>query len=533
VGNKFLFLLVAVLLLTPSLAVAQTVTSPPPANVGLGFGPTSIQPVTVGVPVYVRGDELWVQSYEVSSELYLTLSAPSTTGGSNVLLDPGGLIRLRTFEPSDPLGVWILKVQSFGTGQTNYLNITLAGSPPLLTPTFIGANVSRSTLQLGYSISATAAYDVQECTVGTSTGSSTSFQLPSALGGMLQVNLDGYTAIITSPGALSTFTGWLELYTSRAYAKGSSLISEETMAAQTAGVFIQNGTSESVVQLNTQMAFREGRYDLRVFVRGPSGLGAYESPYLMTNSRGWVALSSCTQLSSVESGTFVMSSSLDDSNSTWPRLLYSMYTAGGVDSYAVSAVPVAEGRIDLGNAAGAENLLSVGLSVSGAGNGTWDAYDGGIYVVGTHFPLPLTVSVNFEGVTSESFDVTIQRPFTFVRLGVAAGSLTVHAAAQGSSVANATVEISAGQAQPASFRTDSQGNVTVTLPPGAYSVTAIYSGRVSTGEAQVSAGGNALVTLDLGAQSLPLGLYALITILVAAGVLDVVVWRAYLERRSS
>jgi hypothetical protein len=534
VGSRLVLAITALLILSPSFAFAQSVSPEPPATVGLGFGPLSIEPVNLGIPVYAPGDQLWVQSFENKSGTFLTLAPPSGNPGSSVLLAAGGLIRLHTFADSDPSGVWTLWVESLGSGTTIVLNVTLAAAPPQLLPNFVRGNLSGNELKLTYGIPPTPAYNIQECTMGTAGGSSTSFRLPTSIGGTLSVDLSGGEATVATSGALTTFTGWLEVHTSRAFANGEALVSEETMAARTPGVFDLNGTSlGQVVQLSPEMSLRPGRYDLRAFVSGPSGLASYDAPYLRTNSSGWIALSGCTQLSSVGSSSFVMSDSLDDSNSTWPRSLYTMYTVGGVDSFTVSGVPTMEARIDVRNTETLANLAGVELQATGEGVQSWGTLGGGVYVIGTSFPLRVSVGATFRGVVSESYNVTISDSFSHVQLGVEAGTLTVRTSDGGLPLANVPVDVSAKSPGGASFMTDGHGNLTLTLPPGVYNVTASYAGKTASNEGDVQAGADALLSIDFGTHSSPYAVYALFVVLAVGLGINVAVWRAYVKRRSS
>ena len=522
------------LIMTPGFAVAQPAPVPPHPDVGLGFGPFSVEPVGLGVPVYSVGDQLWVESFENTSATFLTLTPPSGTSSWTLLLSPGELVRLRTFAPSDPLGTWMLEAESLGTGTTKILNLTLTGTPPPLDPGFVGANVSGNELQLGYTLPPTSAYNIQECTMGASGGASTGFQLPGAVGGTLRVDLVGSEATVTSPGAFGTFTGWLELYTQRTYTKGEALISEETLAARMSGVFILNGTSAGqVAQLNPDLNLREGRYDLRAYVRSPSGLYSYDAPYLMLNGSSWISLNGCTEVASVSSGSITMTTNLDSSNATWPRLLYTMYTEDGVDGVTSSRIPASEVRIDIRNSATSEPVPGIEIKAEGAGVQSWSGFNSGVYLIGASYPLHVRVTLGFDRVVSESFNVTVPGPLEYVSMTVEAGTLVVHTSANGKPLANATVGVSPGTGGQASFVPDSEGNVTLTLPPGDYNVTASFSGRTGAGEGQVLPGGESYVRIDLSAEGSPIvaGLLAVV-LMIGAGA-DFLVWRAYLKRRSA
>lgn len=533
-GSKVLVLVAAALLLVPVAAWAQPVTIVTGPSLGLGFGPFSVEPASVGLPVYAPGDQLWVQSYENASSVFLTLTLPSTTGLSvslqTILLPPGGLVRLYTFKASDPLGNWSLDAADQTTGATALIPILLANASSPLVPSFTGANLTGNSLLLGYSLPPTSAYDIQECTMGASAGSQSTLQLPGG-SGALRVSLDGATAHASAPGAPGPVTGWFQLYASRTFQTGQVMSSELTLAAQNAGVFTAPpAPGQTSVPLTPAMSLRDGRYDLRVFVNGPSGVVSFDRPYLKVNATGWVALGGCTQVSAVTSSTFVMTTNLAGSNSTWPRLLYTMYSEDGVDSYTVSTVPTVEGRVDVRAASKPVGIQGTTFQASGAGLLESEGFNSALYVIGNAFPLKISVAVTFEGVATRSYDVTIPSPFSTVPLPVQVGTLAVSTLSGRSPLANATVSVSAG-GEGASFHSDGAGNVTLTLPPGEYNVTASYQGRSVSETAQVQAGGTADVSLGF-ARGVPFLLYSLVAVLVAAVALDVFVWRAYFVRRS-
>lgn len=539
-GSKVLLLLAVLLLATPVAAVAQG-PSPSTALVkstfGLGFGPQSVEPIAFGVPVYTVGDQIWVQTYANASTLLATLAEPSPPGESGVqaqvtYLQPGSLTRLYAFKASDPLGNWTLRVFPTSGGPTLSVTIQVT-EPPLLVPTYEGANVTGSELSLGYSLPATSAYSVQECTIGASESSTSSFQLPRDIGGTLNVSLKGSVVTASDIGAGVTFTGWLELYASRAFQTGGALVSEETMAAKSQGLFSINSTSvTSKVLLTQNLVLRPGRYDLRVYVRGPSGLASYDAPYVLINGTAWLSLGGCTQLVNVASQGFQMTTNLESSNSTWPRLLYTMYTEGGVDGVTALPVPVSEARIDVRNNATLGRVGGLEMSVQGAGVQAWSSFNSGAYLIGTSYPLMVNLTVDFGGVTAESYLVNVTAPFQLHRIRVVVGTLVVSTTANGGPLVNATVAISAlGSGGRGLFSPNLGGNVSVTLPPGEYEANASFSGKSGVSDVQVLPGQTAALHFDLSTGGIPRVFYLLGAVLVAGVVGNVIVWRTFLERR--
>lgn len=536
-GNRKAILLALLLLLPPAATVAHGLSGPLVPNLALGFGPQSMEPVSFGVPVYTIGDEIWVQSFNNSATLLVTLSEPSSVGGFAVqtqilFLVPGSLVNLYTLKPGDPLGNWSLSVFDNTGGPTLTVGLRVAAAASLA-PTYRDANVTGSGVSLGYLLPVTSAYNVQECTIGASASSTASFQLPGDIGGSLSVSLNGGTATASDPNTAITFTGWLELYAARAFQNGVTLVSEQTLAANSEGlVSINATTSVNRIPLIPDLNMRPGRYDLRAYVRGPSGLTSYDAPYLLVNGTTWISLRGCTQLASVGSQEFSMTTDLSGSNSTWPRELFTMYTMGGVEGVTASRVPVSEVRIDVKNNATSGRLAGVEMSAQGAGVHSWSSYNSGIYLIGTGYPLTVNVTLDFGGVATESFGVNVTAPFQHVNLRVEAGTLVVRTTAGGGPLANATVGVSpAGSARQAVFTADSGGNVTLTLPLGEYDANASFSGRSGTGVAQVTSGGTAVLRFDLSGAGIPVAVYLLGAVLAAGLGGNILVWRTYLERR--
>lgn len=536
-GSRTLVFLAVLLLVTPALALAQASPPQQAPSIGLGYGPQSIEPASFGVPIFAPGDQLWVRSFENTSTLYAYLTASGPGGVPVVMsptlyLQPGALGPVYTFSSSDAAGTWTLHVYASGGGPSSSTPVTLVNATSLV-PSFVGANVTGNDLSLSYALPPTSAYNIQECTMGAIAASSVSFQLPSDIGEVLNVTLSKQGGSVSTPNAATPFSGWLELYTSRAYQNGEVLLSEETLAARSRGVFQLNNTSPvASVLFDRELTLRPGRYDLRAYVRTSSGLSSFDAPYMMLGGGAWVSLSGCTQLANVASSAVHLTANLDASNATWPRLLYTMYTVDGVDGVTASKVPVSEARIDIKNNATGGRLRGAGFQAEGAGIQYWSSSEGGVYVIAGVYPLNVKVTVDFEKVTSESFNVTVPEPFQHVTLRILAGALVVHTSADGNPLANATVEVSPQTARQVLFYPDAAGNVTITLPPGGYNVTASYSGKTRYGQAQVVPGGVAYVGINFVTQGVPPLLYLLAAALAAVVGVNFLVWRTYLERRS-
>lgn len=530
--SRQLFPLVVLLFLLLALPVSHSqASSSAQPRLGLGYGPSSIEPASVGIPIYAAGDQLWVQSYETSDSLTISLNSPMGTVTGPTTLEPGGLFNLYTFSPQDPTGQWTVAIFDFNTEAVSSANIIFDKAPPELAPTPAGTNTTGNSVNLLYTLPSTSAYGIQGCTMGTSTGPSSSFRLPASPGGTIQFSLNGTTASISTQSITEPLTAWFDLYTTRTYLNGTALLSEDTLAAQTNVLQIGGQSNTVVAKMTTELNLRVGRYDLRSYVRTSSGLIPFDTPYLRTNATGWVSLNQCTELTDVNSNSFVMASDLDNSNSTWPRLLYTLYTSGGIDGFTVTKINAAEARIDLVTAINFHRLAGEGAVVTGSGLQVWDTFNGSIYLLGDRFPLSLSVNVTFDGVTSESFNISVSQPYSSVQLPIPTGGIAIHTSSSGAPLANVTVDISLPGSNPAQFKTNNQGNLAITLPPGAYDVTSSYAGYSVSQTIQVISGEVTDVTLELRPPAYPVVLIILGTVLVAGVGLNFLVWRAYANRR--
>ena len=479
---------------------------------------------------------MWVQSYADSSVLFLSLRAPNGTSTPTLYLEPGGIIDIHTFTSTDPLGTWTVSTTEASSGQAGSANVTLARPTLDLVPTLTEANLTYNNLQLSFSVPPSDGYNIQACAMGSGQNSSTTYQLPSDIGGSLGVILSGAAATVTTLPAYSRFSVWFELYSLRSYFEGNSLVSVNTLAAETGVINAGSIEEQQVAAFTDQLNLRAGRYELRTFVQGPSGLTTFDSQFLKLVSTTWVSLDGCSKLSSVISSSFTMTTNLENSTSSWPRSLVTMYDEGGVDGYNISRIPAQEARIDVVSATQKEKITGVTLSASGAGIRSWDPFDSSIYIIGAGFPFNVTVSIEYEGISSQHFDVALTSPFSTMALLVPVGTAVVQSTSQGSPLANATFTV-VGDSQPSihepTFKTNDAGTYTLTLPPGTYNVTGTYEGRSATFAATVVEGGATSVKLDLGAQTIPYLLYLVAGLLAIGAALNFVFWRAYLERRDT
>jgi len=526
-------LLCLALLLCAILPLARPGVAVSPPLIGLGYDPATVQPVSNGIPVYTVGDQMWIQSYYLNTTALVTLQNPrGEIPGGLITLDPGEISDIHNFGPGVSPGQWTLSITtSFGNFN---VPITLGMANTSLVPSYMGSTLSDNLLNQAFVLPQTSAYDVQACTAGQSLGSTVIYGLQGGKNGSIDVSLDeNYTRVSVSQASYPLAV-WLQLYSQYSYVVGGKgLVSQNLLVSATQEYTISPPSTGVVLQWVAQMPLHYGRFDLRTYVRTTSGLSLYESPLLRTSSGKWIALADCTSMTDVSTQLFTLSTSLDASNSTWPRQLYTMYSLDGVESYSVTPVAANETAIHLTDYPFHRPLTDVTIDASAPGlmKGQWDAYNSTVYLLATSFPSTVSIGLSFGGVVSEVVNTTIPAPYWPETLSIRAGTLQASALYQGEAVANATFSLSAPGTVPVIVRPNSLGALSIELPPGDYTVTASYQGASTSQTVSVAVGQTSSATLGLNPPPFPIILYLLVGVAVATAVANILIWRQYLLRR--
>jgi len=520
----------------PMDASGQPVTPP---NIGLGYGPTSVQPISQGVPVYSRGDNMWLESY-YNATIDVTLVSPQGTAKTGfVAVDPGQLFELYSFKSTDPSGNWTLSVTTL-LG-VNDVTVFLVPPDSSLKPTFSGARLEGNLLNQTFALPRTDAYDIEICTEGQNVASNFGFSL-GGLNGSLTVSLLNDSAVFSAYGIPSPLSAWLELYSQYTYeisgggksSPGSLIFSQDLLVASTPviSLYPPEALNQSVAFLQ-QMPIRQGRFDLRVFDRTASGLALHDAQLLRTAGGAWIPLGGCTSRASAFSSELSVTTDLNSANSTWPRQLLTMYSMSGVESYTEIPVPRGEAAVHFRTYPDGGPLTGVSFTASMAGlaSSDWDVASSSVYLMTSGLPGLLSIRLSFSGIVFETVNVTVAGPYSSKTLSMAAGTLTVSATQQGKTLANATISVGAQGSPPVAIKTGAPGSSSILLPPGNYSVSASYSGVSSSRSASVTPGHISSVSLDLTQQSVPVLLYALIALGAGGVAVNIFLWRQYLERR--
>ena len=530
--------LLCMLLLISAIPYTQVTRAafffPQSASVEIGFNPSSMLPLSEGVPIFTQGDNLWIES-QANSTIQVWLASPSGSNATGVReIGAGQLILLYTFGRNDPAGQWALDLASAASisGPTSVL-LSVVQPDSSLVPSHVGDNLTRNVLNQAFAVPPTGAYDVQACSIGAGSGPSASFAVSGLQNGTLTVSL-GQNATLNFAQPKLTLTAWLELYSQYSYQVSGATSSRDVLVASSP-VFTIGGSAgpSATFSLADQTPLRSGRYDLRVFERTPSGLSLQEAEFLRAGDGSWLSLRGCTSLLTVDSKKFALSTNLDGGTSTWPRRLVMMYAINGVESYSMSNLTSAESVIYLHDLPAGSPLSGVTITASAAGGNlrAWDAYNSAVYTLVNSYPSNVSIGISFSGVETRTLNATIAAPFTSSSLAVQAGSLAASATLKGQAFPNATISVGPIDGNPVAIPSTGNGSISILLPPGMYTVTATYGGNSFSGDVNVVAGQNATVSLELSPSGFPVDLAVLAGVGAAALLANVVVWRRYLERR--
>lgn len=504
------------------------------ALVEVGFNPSSMLPVSDGVPIFTQGDNVWVES-QANYSIQVGLVSPD---GSNTTglreLGPGQLIVLYTFGRSDPAGIWTLDIASSNStsGPTSIL-LSVVTPDSSLVPSHVGDNLTGNMLNQAFAVPPTGAYDVQACSMGAGMGPAADFGVSGLPNGTLTVTLS-QNATLTFAQTKVTLTAWLELYSQYSYQVSGATSSRDVLVASSP-VFTIGGSAgpDAAFSLAGQTPLRSGRYDLRVFERTASGLSLQEAQFLRAEDGSWLSLRGCTSLVTVNSHEFTLSTNMDRSTTTWPRRLVTMYALNGVDSYSVSNLTNAESVVHLHDLPNGASLTGVTITASAAGGQlrAWDAYNSAVYALMNSYPSSLSIGISFSGVETRTLNATIAGPFSSGSLAVQAGSLGASTTLNGETFPNATISVAPMGGNPVVIPSTGNGSISILLPPDSYTVTATYGGNSFSEDVNVVAGHNTTISLELNPPGFPVALAVLAAIGGVALLVNVIVWRRYLERR--
>jgi hypothetical protein len=511
-----------------SPAPAYSPTSSIPFS--LGFGPSSLAPISDGIPIYTVGDTIWAASGFNSP---IALSVTSAKAGSAVpskvvpieSLGPLGIAPLHTFTPTDADGIW---------------NVTIGGQQGTIVVPVRFVNPAAHLVSLGplqysldggnLSISAQAnlgdSYDQEVCAGGDVAGAGVSLSLPAGMRDAGKVTLiPGSPFTIVTSGLVNESTSfWFELYHPYGLDVGSanSVVVDDLMTAESRPVALaSNATSTTTLTLN--MPLRGGRYDLRAYFQNSTSLEVIQSRVLITNDFPWVSLSASCQPLAIQSQSISYSASLTGGQDNWPRNFYIMYRTFGVESVASYPVHANISSVNFVASPWDKPLPGVKVNASPAtGILQTSQYGSSLFVLASQYPVQLNYSLDISGGHDLSQgSLTLSSRYETQTSKLEMAELTVHVLTDQSSPT--TLEVAGPQGvDVTSGPVGSNQTKAFVLPAGSYTVTASQGGNSQTAQVGLTDGVATSVSLNLGA--FPTLEIVLVVTAIVAAVANVSVW---------
>jgi hypothetical protein len=490
---------VAALLAVPaSLSPARA--APQPIPFSLGFGPSSMAPVSGGVPVYAVGDTLWAESS--NSSTIVTLVAPDFRSVASTRLQPQAIVPVYTFGTADPDGTWNLTVEEPGASAgsivtssipVRFVNLdshSVSVGPPSYSLSG-GQMVISAPVDLGDS------YDQELC--GSERGAQgVQFPIPVALGaGEVAIAPVGGQFQVTTDGLVnSSFDFWFELYHPYAYdSPGSSVLTLKDLRVGESSPILIGEAGKTNTSVSWALPPREGRFEVRAFFQNSTVFEVSESRVLILDTGTWTPLDSC-QANPVGTQGLTFDANLSGGPAKWTSQLYLMYRSFGVEG--VARIPVAA------------NLSSVTFLAS-----TWQqpiqdarvdvAPDPGmlqsseqgstLYLLASRYPLTFNYSVGIGGIRVAAGSMSVPRPFSSENSSVGVARLDLHVVGSNSSLG--ALEIAGPTGAVLTQQVGVNRNSTFYLPAGTYTVTGVQGGDSQTAKVTLTSGSASSVTLDL------------------------------------
>ncbi len=498
----------------------------------MGFGPGVLTPVSQGIPVYTQGDQIWLAS-DSQDELTATLTIPGGAAVASVNLAPMDPVLLYALPSSGPEGSLILTIAPSSqplVGEETTLFV--AGQNGLAPATLDNYSLSGGgQLAMNLTLSTTTQYDIQACAVGSAPPEAASLSIPSSVGtGRLLVAKNGSTLDISTQGSiLHPFEFWVELHQNYSYATNgpSTVISRDVAVAEITTVQMTANQTSANATLVDNAQIRDGRFTVRAFFDTPTGIAVEQTPILIPGNDTWISLQGCSSTAGVKTTTFSLSASLADPVSSWPTMVYTMYTSYGVEM-------VTETRLGLQPAAvrvlasSWEVPLNDSLITFTPGSGVADSSSGGatFYMISSHYPVQVGVSVG-----GQTQAISVEQPFSSTVVQVNSSKLSVATYLNGKPASGASINVMTGSGTIA-HAVSGAGFSVFYLPQGNYTV------RVSLGNSTIvekvlsETGSSSVLSAYFTTSPDREGLYLLLATAGIGSVASAVVWvKVYRDRR--
>lgn len=511
----------------PESAAAQV--GPPPGggpSIYLGLGPSSLLPVSGGVPVYTVGETIWAESYYNYSVGYtLTPAQPGAGVASNATLQPGAVDPIYTFKPSDPEGVWNLSLAAAqGPLVIPVRFVNLADHRPVLDGQF-SYSLTGGNLSIAAQANLGDSYDQEVCAEGSPSQAPVRIPLPTQMGADGSVTLTpGGTVGVTVLGLFNEpLSFWFQLYQSYALdANGTTnLLSYDLMAAQSQPIDI-SGSGHIPASFTWNAPIRAGRYDLRAFFENSTGIAVSHYSVIVMNQSSWVPLTAACSPQPLQASGIAYSANLTGGEASWPRTLYYMYRVSGVE--AVTAYPLRANvsSVDFLASPWSEPLQDALVRVTSSTGVAQTAQQGGsLFVLASSYPAQLNYSVEVGGTEVQQGSSTFETDNSVRVVDVKLSQLKVEFSTAAQSPISLNVQGPSGLVVTRTIQ-GNEGTAYLFLPGGSYTLTASQAGQSQSTHADLIDGQAASTSINFG--TLVVFEDVLVATAVVAGLANVVVF---------
>jgi hypothetical protein len=305
------------------------------------------------------------------------------------------------------------------------------------------------------------------------------------------------------------------------------VISRDVAVAEITTVQMTANQTSANATLVDNAQIRDGRFTVRAFFDTPTGIAVEQTPILIPGNDTWISLQGCSSTAGVKTTTFSLSASLADPVSSWPTMVYTMYTSYGVEM-------VTETRLGLQPAAvrvlasSWEVPLNDSLITFTPGSGVADSSSGGatFYMISSHYPVQVGVSVG-----GQTQAISVEQPFSSTVVQVNSSKLSVATYLNGKPASGASINVMTGSGTIA-HAVSGAGFSVFYLPQGNYTV------RVSLGNSTIvekvlsETGSSSVLSAYFTTSPDREGLYLLLATAGIGSVASAVVWvKVYRDRR--
>ena len=448
---------------------------------------------------------MWVTSYAQTTQV-LNLTDPSGTLVAQQFIGPNSSALFYTFSGGDSAGIWNLTTAPAFVPQNLQVTRILFAKPSPIAPIMTGYGLDgNGQLTMNFTIASSNVYDIGACLVGSGLPDTVSVPIPSDQGsGQLLLQRNGREVSVSLEGQVtSPFTFWLELHHDYSYLlQGTStVVLRDVRAAESDAVVVPTGRSNLTnAVLQSDLQVRTGRYTLRAFFEGSSGLSAYETQVLLTNSSSWIWPQGCIAGSSSLTSSFSLASSLTRPISQWPMEIYTMYREEGIELYSTASLGVLPAALAISASPWGTTLTNAHPAV--VPNTDVDGYafvNNTIYLTARQYPLTFAVSL-YGGASNNTYSIQVQRPFTDNVFSISTAKLVVTTLQDGKPLSGVAVALKYDNETLATLLSTG-GRAIFYVPAAEYAVIGSFDNSTKSGSVPSLAGGETDLTLDFGGSS--------------------------------